>query len=93
VKKKIDELSLEKFSTIRDWYHMAILEMTDIKGFRSDPVWIASKLGLPVELVSEAVNRLRHLELLHADTEVWTQSRRDLELPSGVPSRHDPRAP
>lgn len=86
--EKINELSLEKFSTIRDWYHMAILEMTDIKGFRADENWIAEKLGLPVDLVKEAVQRLQTLELLRIEGDGrWIQSQQDLELPSGVPSR------
>jgi uncharacterized protein (TIGR02147 family) len=84
---KIDEMSLEKFSAVRDWYHMAILEMTEIKGFRADPVWVAEKLGLPVDIVKEAVARLQTLELLQADESGWKQTQRDLELPSGVPSR------
>jgi uncharacterized protein (TIGR02147 family) len=85
--EKLDELSLEKFSAIRDWYHMAILEMTDIKGFRAEPAWIAEKLGLPLELVQEAVQRLQTLELLKIEDGVWKQTKTDLELPSGVPSR------
>jgi uncharacterized protein (TIGR02147 family) len=85
--EKINEISLEKFSTVRDWYHMAILEMTEIKGFRGDLNWISEKLGLPVELVKEAVQRLENLELLKIESGEWIQSEHDLELPSGVPSR------
>lgn len=81
------ELSLEKFSAVRDWYHMAILEMTDLRGFRPDPSWIAEKLFLPVEVVKEAVARLESLGLLKIDNGEWKQTHRDLELPGGVPSR------
>jgi uncharacterized protein (TIGR02147 family) len=75
------------FSTIRDWYHMAILEMTDMKGFKADPPWIAEKLGLPVDLVTEAAKRLEALGLMKVEGDVWKQTHVDLELPSGVPSR------
>lgn len=85
--EKLDEMSLETFSTIRDWYHMAILEMTDIKGFRPDPEWIAAKLGLPADIVREAVQRLQNLELLLIEGDTWRQTHAELELPSGVPSR------
>jgi uncharacterized protein (TIGR02147 family) len=85
--EKLDELSLEKFSAIRDWYHMAILEMTEIRGFKAEPVWIAEKLGLPLDIVQEAVQRLQTLELLKTDEGEWKQTQMDLELPSGVPSR------
>jgi len=84
---KLDELSLEKFSAIRDWYHMAILELTEIRGFKPDPVWIAKKLGLAVDLVREATNRLHMLDLLQVEGNSWRQTHRDMELPSGPPSR------
>jgi uncharacterized protein (TIGR02147 family) len=85
--ERIDEMSLEMFSTVRDWYHMAILEMTDIKGFKADVAWIAEKLGLPADLVKEAVERLKTLGLLTDGAGQWKQTQVDLELPSGVPSR------
>ncbi|MBX3022443.1 MAG: DUF4423 domain-containing protein [Bdellovibrionales bacterium] len=85
--EKIDEMNLETFSSIRDWYHMAILEMVDIKGFRPDPEWIAAKLTLPVEVVKEAVERLQTIGLLAIENGVWRQTHQELELPSGIPSR------
>ncbi len=85
--ERLDELSLEKFSAIRDWYHMAILEMTELRGFKSDPAWIAEKLALPADLVREAIDRLVLLGLLSKENDVLRQTARDLELPSGVPSR------
>lgn len=85
--EKIDELSLEKFATIRDWYHMAILEMTEIQGFRSDPAWMADKLGLPVSLIQEAIRRLQALDLLTLDKSELRQTHKDLELGGEAPSR------
>lgn len=87
-REQVDQLSPEKFAAIRDWYHFAILEMIDMVGFRPDPNWIASQLGLPLEVVSEAIERLKNLELLHVDEAGhWTQTHKDLELPSGPTSR------
>ena len=85
--ENILELSLEKFSAVRDWYHMAILEMTDLRGFRSDLKWIAGKLFLPIDVVKEAVARLEALGLMKLENGEWKQTHRDLELPGGVPSR------
>ena len=85
--EKINELSLEKFAAVRDWYHMAILEMTEIKGFRSDVSWLSQALGLPVNIVREAVERLQSLGLLSCIETPWRQTQKDMELPSGVPSR------
>lgn len=84
---KITELNLEKFSVIRDWYHMAILEMTEITTFRPDIGWMASRLDLPTDIVKEAVGRLVELGLLKTDVPKWQQTSVDLELPSGMPSR------
>lgn len=84
---KIDELNLEKFTAIRDWYHMAILEMTELSHFRADPQWMASRLDLPVDVVKEAVTRLTELGLLNTEMPQWKQTAADLELPSGGSSR------
>lgn len=84
---RMAELSLEKFSVIRDWYHMAILEMTEITTFRPDLNYMASRLDLPVDIVREAVARLSELGLLNTEGPRWQQASSDLEMPSGGPSR------
>jgi uncharacterized protein (TIGR02147 family) len=85
--EKLTEMCLEKFSVVRDWYHMAILEMTDIRGFKADPEWIAQRLGLSTDVVKEAVARLQQLELLKIEDGVWSQTGQDLKLSSSAPSR------
>lgn len=59
-------LETEKFKSIADWLHMAILEMTHLKDFQSEAAWIAARLKFPVaELqVQEAIERLLQLGLL-----------------------------
>jgi uncharacterized protein (TIGR02147 family) len=84
---KMDELSAEKFAIVRDWYHMAILEMSDMVGFRNDAAWIGSRLDLPVDIVKEALARLLEVGLLKEDEGRLVQTQMDLELPSGLPSR------
>ncbi|NJL25700.1 MAG: DUF4423 domain-containing protein [Calothrix sp. SM1_5_4] len=85
--EKLDELKLEKFAVVRDWYHMAILELTDIRGFKPDVAWVAEKLGLPESLVRQAVERLQALELLEISGDGWKQTHVDMELEAGLPSR------
>ena len=46
------------------WYHYAILVMVETKGFRNDPRWIASHLGISALEVKLAIDRLFELELL-----------------------------
>lgn len=66
---------------------MAILEMVDMNGFKPDVEWIAKSLSLTVDVVKDAVARLQTTGLLSVDGDTWQQTRVDLELPSGVPSR------
>ena len=68
--RSLTPLSLDSFHLIADWYHFAILELTRVQGFRPDPRWIASRLGISVFEARVAMDRLVRLQLL-------------LRLPSG----------
>ncbi len=57
-------LSLDHFKMISDWYHYAILELTELKSFESDPTWMAKKLGIQKIEVQVAVERLIRLNML-----------------------------
>lgn len=62
-------IDLDAFRMISDWYHVAILEMLNLKGFRSSPAWIAKRLGHRVSevMVEEAIERLTRLNLIKRD--------------------------
>lgn len=59
-------VSIDSFRFIADWYHVAILEMIELKDFRYDLGLIARRLGrgLNRELVEAAILRLIRLELV-----------------------------
>jgi len=58
------DLSIDAFRVISEWYHIAILELTFIEGFQSDTNWIARRIGIePIE-AKLAVDRLLKLGLL-----------------------------
>jgi len=80
-------INMEKFNMIRDWYHMAILELTEVSSFQSNLKWIAKALGIDVSLVNEAVHRLERLELLDSGGARWKQTQRDFETPGDISSR------
>jgi len=61
------QLSDDAFYLISDWWHFAILNLTQTQGFRSSHGWIAARLGLPANRVSEAIARLQRLGLLTID--------------------------
>ena len=63
LKKQFNEnellvLNNDTFNLISDWYHLAILEITGIEGFRSDVSWIAKVLGVSENEVELALDRL-----------------------------------
>lgn len=61
---KYEQLTLDAFSVISDWYHYAILELTRLQHFRSEPKWVASVLDIsPVEVMA-AAERLMRLGLM-----------------------------
>ena len=57
-------LAADSFAVLADWYHFAILELTFVNGFKSDPRWIASELDVSVQEVKGAIDRLLRLGLL-----------------------------
>ncbi len=76
----------EKAKVISDWYHSAILELTDVYDFQSDEAWVAKRLGLPLELVQSAVQRLFQLGLLKRIGGRWQQTEQQLSFQSLVPN-------
>lgn len=62
------ELDLETFEAITDIYHYAILELTYVSNFSSDPAWIASQLGISVIEAKLAIRRLLNVGLLQENS-------------------------
>ncbi len=61
------QIKEDQFRVISDWYHAAILELTQVKGFRSDLFWISDRLGITMTDTQIAIERLMHLNLLKID--------------------------
>lgn len=80
------QLRVDTFKIISDWYHLGILELINLKGFRNDPEWIARKLKITPIQVELAFDRLKRVKLIeYKDGKVqpttntgWIQS----EIPS-----------
>jgi uncharacterized protein (TIGR02147 family) len=82
------ELDLERFQIISDWFHFAILELTDVKTFESSPEWISERLGISLTETKAAVERLLDFGLLTKNRKGdLQQTFADLATPSGIPSR------
>jgi uncharacterized protein (TIGR02147 family) len=57
-------LDAERFRLIADWYHFAILSLTELPRCESSPEWIADKLGISRREAETALRRLRDLGLV-----------------------------
>lgn len=68
------ELGIEEFQTISEWYHLAILNLTYVKGFKSEVKWIAKRLGISVLKVQDACDRLFSMGLLKQVGTRWVKS-------------------
>ncbi len=58
------QMQHDTVKTIADWYHFAILELTNCDDFRSDSKWIARRLGISEFEVQLALDRLLRLNLI-----------------------------
>lgn len=61
------KLRIDEFKIVSDWYHMAIYELTETKGFKNEPEWIANRLGISPRQAETAVARLLQVHLLECD--------------------------
>ncbi len=78
-------LSEERFQMIAEWYHMAILSLTKVKGAKADPRWVAQRLGISVTEAQSAMERLCKLGLLQLKP--FMQIGQPLLVTSEVPSQ------
>ena len=58
------QISIDTFEVMSDWYHFAILELCTTENFRAEPQWIANRLGITTSQVSLAIERMKRLELV-----------------------------
>jgi uncharacterized protein (TIGR02147 family) len=84
--KVFNELQLEYFKVISDWYHFAILELTYLSTFQNDPRWMADMLGISIHEVQEAIARMMQLELITEKDGKLIDTFKFLATPNDVPS-------
>lgn len=84
--KVFSEIQLEYFKVIADWYHFAILELTYLNDFQNDSKWIANKLGIMESEASDAIERMKLLELLEEKDGTLIDTFKFLATPNDTPS-------
>lgn len=81
------EMQESQFRVISDWYHAAILELTQVKGFESNTAWIAGRLGIAKAHAEQAIERLIELGLLKKNEEgQWESNLEAYSAFSDMPS-------
>lgn len=70
--QRYQQLALDQYHVIADWYHRGILELIQTDGFQTSSKWVATRLGIREAEVKLAVSRLQRLGLLETDaSENW----------------------
>jgi uncharacterized protein (TIGR02147 family) len=64
-------LSIDTFQAVSQWYHFAILALTNTRGFQSSASWIAQRLSIKTLDARFAVDRLLNLGLLKEKNGTW----------------------
>lgn len=60
-------LDADAFRVTAEWEAFAILSLTETEGFRSDPSWIARRLGISLAKTKSTIERLERLKMLVRD--------------------------
>jgi uncharacterized protein (TIGR02147 family) len=81
-----ERLKEEEFKLISDWYHFAILSLSELKESKSDPRWIASQLKISASDARDAVTRLLDLKIIEVKNGKIRQIVRPLRTSHDVPS-------
>lgn len=83
---KFQNLKMDAFRLISDWYHYAILELTFVQGFKSDTAWIAKRLKISQHEAQQAVERLLRTGLLIEEKGQYTKAETHHTTTHDVPS-------
>lgn len=73
---------IKHLSILRQWYFLALLEMTSCEGFKNDPLDIGSKLGISPKSVEVALRELVFTGLLKEENGSLSKTTRYLRLGS-----------
>lgn len=68
------KLSIQEFERVSSWYHFAILELTEIEGFKSDAQWVGRRLNISTECAANALENLKAVGLLQKIGNRWRKA-------------------
>ncbi len=77
----------DRFEFFSNWYHVAILDLTNCAGFKADAKWIGKTLGLDRATVYESIERLLRLGLLKKSGNTLVKTNKEISV---TPTTTDP---
>jgi uncharacterized protein (TIGR02147 family) len=73
--KELNQLTVDVFNVVSDWYHDAILELSRVKGFNATPGFISKRLGITVSEARAAIERLERVGLIEINADgKWVET-------------------
>lgn len=81
------QMTASKAALVSDWYHLAILALSETKDFQSSPEWIAERLGLHSKVVEQAIERLIEADAMKMDGAHYVSTGHFFVDPKGVASK------
>lgn len=87
--ERYEDLNVETFRLISDWYHLVIRNMADIEGFSFQPGEIAKRLGITKIEAQAAIERLLRMGLIESDpanTKNYRKTKASVMVESDVPN-------
>lgn len=79
---KFENLTLERFRVLADWYHIALLDLLTLHGAKADPAWLARSLGIAPHEARAALERLERLGLLERQGKTLRKTTLQLSFPT-----------
>jgi len=81
-----NQVHLDQFEMISDWYHYAILELIRVRGFDPSPRWMAKALSVNIAEVHAALERLERLGMISRSADGKIQDTSKNYTTTGNPS-------
>lgn len=82
------QLSIDQFYLVADWYHFAILSLAETENFISSPEWISRRLNIPIPITVRALERLERLGALTRNSKNdWITTGIQLTTPDEIAHR------
>jgi uncharacterized protein (TIGR02147 family) len=69
----ISDQKMDEFELISNWYHLPLVELTELSRFKLTPESAAKKLGISVLATKDALERLCRLRILNFDGVTYTK--------------------